>query len=345
MTKLHSQFILKDLFLRNRIVMPPMCMYSSDNSGEVKDWHLTHYETRAIGGAGLIIVEAAGVESRGRISSRDLGIWDDSHIKGLSEIVKRIKRHGAKAGIQLAHAGRKCTAGNEDVIAPSPLCFDPADSAYKVPREMNSDDIKTVTASFKKAALRALEAGFDIIEIHGAHGYLINEFLTSLVNQRKDSFGGSLENRSKFLAEITQEVRTVWPENKPVSLRISALDYKEGGNIPDDLAGVINRVKKYGIDIIHVSTGGVVPDAVIHPFPGFQITCAEIIKDITGLPVIAGGLVTSASMAQEIIRNNRADLVFTGRELLRNPCFPLQAAKELRAEIDYRPVQYERAFL
>ncbi len=352
MKKLHSEFNLKNLTLRNRIVMPPMCMYSSDESGDAKEeWHLNHYETRSVGGAGLIIVEATAVESRGRISARDLGIWDDSHIKGLSEIVKRVKRHGAAAGIQLAHAGRKCTVNHEDIIAPSPINFDPADTSYSNPREMDEKDIKYVINSFKKGAQRALEAGFDIIEIHGAHGYLINEFLSPVTNRRNDAspyggaYGGSAENRVRFLLEITREVRKVWPEEKPVSLRISAKDYMEGGNEPEDLAEMINLVKNEGIDIVHVSSGGVDAKAVLHPFHGYQIPAAKIIRRETGLPVIAGGLVTDSSMAQEIIRNGRADLVFLGRELLRNPYFPLQAAKELRSEINYRPVQYERAYL
>ncbi len=345
MEKLHSEFVLKDLTLRNRIVMPPMCMYSAGENGEACDWHFNHYETRAIGGAGLIIVEATGVEPRGRISANDLGIWDDAHIRGLSEIVRRIKKHGAKAGIQLAHAGRKCTVKNADVLAPSPICFDPSDSSYKEPRQMSMEDILSVTDSFRKGAARALEAGFDIIEIHGAHGYLINEFLSPVTNRRSDSYGGGYENRVRFLRDIIKEVRKVWPREKPVSLRISALDYMEGGNKPEDLASMINMVKNEGIDIIHVSSGGVASSAVLHPFPGYQVPAAETVKQITALPVIAGGLVSNASMAQEIIRNGRADLVFMGRELLRNPYFPLQAAKELKGEIDYRPVQYERAFL
>lgn len=346
MKKLHSKFILKDLSLRNRIVMPPMCMYSTDESGEAKEeWHMNHYETRSVGGAGLIIVEATAVESRGRISARDLGIWDDRHIKGLSEIVARVKQHGAAAGIQLAHAGRKCTVKHEDVIAPSPLNFDSADHSYSNPREMDENDIETVIKGFRKGAERALDAGFDIIEIHGAHGYLINEFLSPITNKRNAPYGGTSQNRSQFLLEIIREVRKVWPGEKPLSLRISAKDYIEGGNEAEDLAKMVNIVKNEGINIIHVSSGGVDPAASVHPFPGYQIPAAQTIRLETGLPVIAGGLVTSAAMAQEIIGNERADLVFLGRELLRNPYFPLQAAKELRSEIDYRPFQYERGYL
>lgn len=345
MKNLFTEFKIKDLEIRNRIAMPPMCMYSTDNSGEVTGWHLAHYETRAIGGVGLIIVEATAVESRGRISARDLGIWDNRHIRGLSEIVKKIKSHGCAAAIQLAHAGRKCTVLDEDVIAPSPLCFDPSDSSYKEPREMNHEDIETAVQSFKKGAERALEAGFDMIEIHGAHGYLINEFLSPVTNSRRDEYGGSAVNRSRMLMQVLSEVRKVWPHEKPVSLRVTARDFMDGGNEPSDLAGMINMVKGEGIDIVHVSSGGVASSAVIHPFPGYQIPFAETIRSKCELPVIGGGLVTDAGMAEEIIRNRRADLVFMGRELLRNPYFPLHAAKMQRREIKYRPVQYERAYL
>ena len=344
MENLYSKFKLKDMTLRNRIVMPPMCMYSSDDSGEVMDWHLNHYETRSVGGAGLIIIEATAVEKRGRISGNDLGIWDESHVEGLSELVKRIKKHGAAAGIQLAHAGRKCTVKSEDVIAPSSLNFDSSDSSYINPREMDNSDIADIIESFRKAAERAFRAGFDIIEIHGAHGYLINEFLSPLTNKRTDSYGGEVENRSRILREIAGAVKGIWPEEKPVSLRITADDYYDGGNKPEDLSKMINHVKNTGIDIIHVSSGGVTPSAVINPYPGYQIPAAETVRKMTALPVVGGGLITSALMADEIIRNRRSDLVFMGRELLRNPYFPLLSFKELRCDIDYKPYQYERAF-
>lgn len=338
MAKLFESIKIKDMELKNRIVMPPMCMYSTDDNGHANDWHYIHYATRAIGGTGLIIVEATAVEKRGRISNRDLGIWDDSHVEGLSKIVGLSKKYGAKIAIQLAHAGRKCEVETENIIAPSPIAYN---EKYKTPIEMTKEDIKTVIKAFKEGARRALSAGFDAIEIHAAHGYLINEFLSPLSNKRNDEYGGSLENRTRFLKEIIREVRRVWPENKPLIVRVSAEDYVEGGNHPEDLAEMINLVKEEGVDLIDVSSGAVVP-APIKAYPGYQVKFAEVIKDKTGLPVIAGGLISEPEMAEEIIANNRADLVFLGRELLRNPYWPLQAAKKLRHNIDW-PVQYERS--
>ncbi len=338
MAKLFESIKIKDMELKNRIVMPPMCMYSTDDNGHANDWHYIHYATRAIGGTGLIIVEATAVEKRGRISNRDLGIWDDSHVEGLSKIVGLSKKYGAKIAIQLAHAGRKCEVETENIIAPSPIAYN---EKYKTPIEMTKEDIKTVIKAFKEGARRALSAGFDAIEIHAAHGYLINEFLSPLSNKRNDEYGGSLENRTRFLKEIIREVRKVWPENKPLIVRVSAEDYVEEGNHPEDLAEMINLVKEEGVDLIDVSSGAVVP-APIKAYPGYQVKFAEVIKDKTGLPVIAGGLISEPEMAEEIIANNRADLVFLGRELLRNPYWPLQAAKKLRHNIDW-PVQYERS--
>jgi NADPH2 dehydrogenase len=317
--------------------MPPMCMYTTDDSGYANDWHYIHYATRAIGGAGLIIVEATGIEKRGRITDRDLGIWDNSHIEGLSKIVNLCKKFGSKIGIQLGHAGRKCEIESENIIAPSPIAYS---ESYHVPKEMTKDDIKVVIHAFKEAARRANEAGFDVIEIHAAHGYLINEFLSPLSNKRNDEYGGNIENRSRFLKEIVRDVRMVWPENKPLIVRVSAEDYIKEGNHPEDLAEILNLVKDEGIDIVDVSSGAVAP-AKINTYPGYQIKFAEIIKNQTHLPVIGGGLITEPEMAEEIVSNNRADMVFLGRELLRNPYWPLQAAKKLKHEIDW-PVQYER---
>lgn len=345
MNTLFTPCQLKDLEIRNRIVMPPMCMYSTDPTGMARDWHFHHYETRALGGVGLIIVEATAVQSRGRISDRDLGIWNDGHIAGLSEVVRRIKRHGAAAGIQLAHAGRKCTVKSEKIIAPSPLIFDPKDPAYSAPTEMNKEDIEGIIEDFRQGARRAREAGFDFIEVHGAHGYLLNEFLSPLVNKRSDGYGGTPENRARLVREVIRAVRQEWSAEKPLALRVSARDYAPGGNEPEDLAVLINLVKEEGIDLVHVSSGGVVADAVIEAFPGFQVPAATLIKEQTGLPVIAGGLITAPRQADEIVRNNRADLVFLGREILRNPYWAFGAAKELKQQVEYRPIQYERAYL
>ena len=342
MDHLFTPFTIKNITLRNRIVMPPMCMYSASNNGKATVWHSFHYRTRAQGGTGLIIQEATSVESRGRISQHDLGIWNDSQIPALTEIVESIKIEGAIAGIQLAHAGRKCCTDGEDLIAPSPISFDPDDKAYKIPREMNRNDIDEVVESFKKAAERAVIAGYQILEIHGAHGYLINEFLSPLTNHRKDEFGGSVSNRAEFLRLIIRAVRSVWKEENPLMLRISAIDYREGGNNPEDLAQLINLVKSEGIDIINVSTGGVVSNVHIPAAPSFQIPAAKIIKDLTGLPVIGGGLITEAEQAEDIIKNNNTDLVFLGRELLRNPYFALLNAREAGINLEYWPNQYKR---
>lgn len=338
MTKLFSNIKIKNLELKNRIVMAPMCMVTSDDEGYAKDWHVIHYGSRAIGGTGLIILEATAVESRGRIKNGDLGIWNDSHIEGLAKIVETSKSLGAKVGIQLAHAGRKCEVKSEKIIAPSPLAFD---SSYPTPAEMTEEDIRVVINTFKDGARRADEAGFDVIEIHGAHGYLINEFLSPLTNKREDKYGGNLENRTRFLKDIIREIKTVWPDNKPIILRVSAEEYVENGNHPEDLVDIINLVKDEGIDIINVSSGGVVP-ANIDAYPGYQIPFAEVIKEGTGLPVIAGGLITEPDMAEEILKNNRADFIFLGRELLRNPYWPLETANKLNEDIDW-PLPYRRA--
>lgn len=227
---------------------------------------------------------------------------------------------------------------SEEIIAPSPIAYS---SRYKVPRKMTKEDIDDVINAFKEGARRADEAGFDLIEIHAAHGYLINEFLSPLSNKRADEYGGSLENRARFLKEILREVRKVWPENKPICVRVSAEDYVEEGNHPEDLANILNLVKDEGVDLVNVSSGAVVP-AMIKAFPGYQVKFAEVIKRETNLPVIAGGLISEAEMAEEIVANNRADMVFLGRELLRNPYWPLEAAKKLNHEIDW-PLQYERS--
>lgn len=338
MSKLFSSLKIKDMEIRNRIVMPPMCMYSSDNSGKANSWHFVHYTTRAIGGVGLIIIEATAVEPRGRLSDNDLGLWDDSHIEGLANIVKEVKKYGAKIGIQINHAGRKCAANEEVIIAPSAIAFD---ETYKTPVEMTKDDIKSTVNLFKNAAYRAYKAGFDMIEIHGAHGYLINQFLSPLTNKRTDEYGGSKENRARFLKEVIRAVREVWPEEKPLGVRVSAEDYVEEGNHDTDLADIINMVKSEGIDLVNVSSGAVVP-VNMKVYPGYQVKFAETIKKMTGLPVIAGGLITEAVMAEEILQNERADMVYMGRELLRNPYFPLHAAKEVRDDFAW-PKQYERA--
>ena len=342
MSHLFESLKLGSLELRNRIVMAPMCMYSSDDTGTVKPFHIEHYATRAMGGVGLVIIEATAVEPRGRISAEDLGIWSDAHIEGLKTIVDAIHAHGAKAAIQLAHAGRKCGVLTDDVIAPSPVWYADIETGLKMPREMGQLDIDQTISAFREAARRAHEAGFDMIELHGAHGYLINQFISPLTNHRSDRYGFEASvNGAAFLAEVLIAVHETWPSTKPLALRVSAADYVEGGNAATDVAKVINAVKHLGLDLIHVSSGGVAP-ARFPIYDGYQTKLAEIIKEKTGLLTITGGRIKTAHMADEIIRNQRADMVFLGRQLLIDPYFSLRAAQELKIEIDYEPIQYQR---
>ncbi len=329
---------ISNLSLKNRIVMPPMCMYSSDDSGFVNEFHKVHYISRAIGGVGLIIQEATSVEKRGRISENDLGIWEDDQVEGLKELVSGIKKHDSKVAIQLAHAGRKCGVKDEDIISCSSINFN---DNYKVAREMTIDDIKAVVESFKLAAVRALEADYDAIEIHAAHGYLIHQFLSPITNHRNDEYGGSLTNRVKLLREILTSVHQVWPDDRPIILRVSASDYVKDGIDVYMMKDIINQIKDL-IDIVHVSSGGLVL-APINLFPGYQVKFAEYLKVETGLPTIAVGLITNIEQVEEILGNNRADLVALGRELLRNPNWVLNNANSSDVKIQYPP-QYLRAY-
>ncbi|MDN4607748.1 NADPH dehydrogenase NamA [Sporosarcina highlanderae] len=337
MAKLFSPYSIRGVEFKNRIVMAPMCMYSSHNlDGKVEDWHKTHYATRAVGQVGLIIVEATAVLPEGRISAQDLGIWSDEHLVGLSEIVRLMKQHGAKTGIQLAHAGRKATVDG-DIYAPSAIRFN---EQYKTPVEMTVEDIKTVVNAFKDGAIRAKQAGFDVIELHGAHGYLINEFLSPLSNKREDAYGGSSENRYRILREIIDAVRSVW--DGPLFVRISAEDYVDGGMTPHLYVEMVKWMKTQGVDLIDVSSGAVVP-AKIDAYPGYQVPYAELIKKDAGIATGAVGLITSGLQAEEILKNDRADLVLLARVLLRNPYWAYSAAKELGVEIE-PPVQYARGW-
>lgn len=333
-----ENYTLKNMDLRNRIVMPPMCMYSSDETGRANDFHYNHYVTRAIGGVGLIIVESTGVVKNGRTTDNDLGIWDDAHIEGLKKIVDSVKKHGSKIVLQLNHGGRKYTGTAGYAVAPSAVGFDEKST---LPKELMINDIKEIILNFKQAAIRANIAGFDAIEIHGAHGYLIHQFLSPLSNLRTDEYGGSIKNRSRFLKEILQAVTEVWPKGKTIMLRVSACDYKEGGIELKDMMEIINEIKEY-IDIVHVSTGGLVP-AELNSYPGYQVNFSSAIKEKCGIPTIAVGLITEASMVEEILSNKRADLVAVGRELLRNPFFVLNEANKNNIDFDY-PEQYKGAF-
>lgn len=335
--KLFEPFAIKNVDIKNRIVMSPMCMYSCENKdGIVTDWHKTHYTSRAVGQVGLIILEATAVTPQGRISPYDLGIWSDKHVDGLTELVHMMKAHGSTAGIQLAHAGRKAEL-EEDIIAPSPIAFN---DKSKTPKEMSKNDIPETIAAFKLAALRAKKAGFDIIELHGAHGYLINEFLSPLSNQRNDEYGGNPENRYRFLKEIITSVKTVW--DGPLFVRVSANDYHPEGLTPKDYVQFAKWMKEQGVDLIDVSSGAVVP-ARISVFPGYQVPFAQEIKEKAQIDTGAVGLITSGLHAEEILQNNRADLIFLARELLRDPYWPRKAANELGVQID-APKQYERGW-
>ncbi|WP_297633678.1 NADPH dehydrogenase NamA [uncultured Clostridium sp.] len=334
-----KSFKIKNLDLKNRIVMAPMCMYMAENDGVVTDFHYIHYTNRALGGVSAIILEATAVESRGRISDRDLGIWDDTHIAGLKKLTEGIKKYGAYAGIQLGHAGRKCGVSAEEIIAPSEIRFS---DEYKTPMEMTKKEIEEVIVAFREGARRALEAGFDFIEIHGAHGYLISEFLSPLSNKRTDEYGGIPENRARFAVEVIRAIKEVWPADKAIFFRVSSNDYVEGGNTKVEMANIVSILKMEGIDLINVSTGAVVSDAVINAYPGYQVKDAEYIKEVCDIPVMAGGLITTGDQGTEIIENGRADLVFLARVLLRDPYWVFNEAKKRNIELDYLPEAYAR---
>jgi NADPH2 dehydrogenase len=327
-----TPFELKSITIPNRIVMPPMCMYSATEEGQVTDWHLIHYGSRAVGKVGLIILEATAVEKRGRLSGRDLGIWEDSQIEGLRRVVEICRAHGSAVGIQLAHAGRK--AWGDELVAPSAIAF----PGFAVPHALSRAEIAEVVESWRQAARRTREAGFDVLQIHAAHGYLIHEFLSPLSNQRTDEYGGSLENRMRFLLEIVEAVQTEWPADKPLSVRLSAVDYLEGGLTLKDTVEISKALQAKGVDLLDISSGGIL-SARIELGPGYQVRFAEVVKQATGLPTIAVGLITSVELAQEIISNGRADFVALGRELLRNPHWVLQA----KPDPELWPKQYERA--
>ncbi|ASF39823.1 NADPH dehydrogenase NamA [Halobacillus halophilus] len=334
---LFSPYTIKSVTLKNRIVMSPMCMYSSHNQdGHTQPFHLAHYESRAAGQVGLVMTEATSVTPEGRISHEDLGIWSDDHTEGLSTLTEAIHRHGAKAGIQLAHAGRKANL-DSDIYAPSASSFS---ESLKTPVEMNEQQISYTVQSFKEGAERAKESRFDIIELHGAHGYLINQFLSPLTNFRTDKYGGSREKRYRFLSEIIDAVRESW--TGPLFVRISGAEYHENGNKMEDFIYFAEKMKAQGVDLIDVSSGGVVP-APIDPYPGYQVKYAEKIKAEAGIDTGAVGLITSGNQAEEILRNERADLIFLARALLKNPYWPKQAADELGYKLE-GPRQYTRAW-
>ncbi|GGH69153.1 NADPH dehydrogenase [Compostibacillus humi] len=337
MVKLFSSYQIKNVTLKNRIVMSPMCMYSvAKEDGCITPFHMTHYVSRAVGQAGLIMVEATAVLPEGRISVNDLGIWSDDHIAGLKQLNEQIHEYGAKSGIQLAHAGRKATVP-ERIYAPSALPFN---EKYKKPTEMTRDDIEKTIHAFKNAAERAKQAGFDIIEIHAAHGYLINQFLSPLTNHRSDDYGGNREGRFLFLRRIVEEIKATW--DGPLFVRLSANEYDKNGNRFEDILYFAAELKKLGIDLIDCSSGGVVPVS-IQAYPGYQVKECEQIRAHINIATGAVGLITSGLQAEEILQNERADLIFVGRALLRNPYWAKTAAEELGCPIE-APKQYIRGW-
>ncbi len=352
MPQLFTPLTLRSITLKNRIVVSPMCQYSSED-GFANDWHFVHLGSRAVGGAGLVFTEATAVTPGGRISPHDLGIWKDEHIPQLKKITQFIEQQGAVPGIQLAHAGRKASVtepwnddklipeseGGWKTIAPSPLAFS---DEKDTPLELTIPEIKKLVDDFKAAAVRALAAGFKVIEIHGAHGYLINEFLSPLSNKRTDEYGGSYENRTRFLTEVIDAVRSVWPQELPLFLRISAIDWAEGGWTIEDSVKLADIVKRKGVDLIDCSSGGVVSYAKIPAKPNYQVPFAAAVRG-TGIPTGAVGIIVTAGQAEEILTSGQADLIFMARELLRDAYFPLRAATELGYDDMPWPVQYERA--
>ena len=351
MAKLSEPLTIKGVTLKNRIVVSPMCEYSSVD-GFANDWHLVHLGSRAVGGAGLIIAEATAVSPEGRITPADLGIWKDEHIEYLKRITNFIHEHGSVAGIQLAHAGRKASRrepwnkdekateamGGWQPVAPSAIAF----GEYDVPTELSIDGIKKVVNDFVAATKRALEAGFKVIELHAAHGYLLHEFLAPYSNKRTDVYGGSFENRIKLLVEIVEAVQTVWPNKYPLFVRISATDWIEDGWKIEDSIALAKILKQKGVDLIDCSTGGNVPHVKIPLKPGYQVEFAEAVKKEAGIMTGAVGLITSAEQAEEILNSGQADVVLFARELLRDPYFALHAAQQLGVDVDW-PIQYERA--
>ncbi|QIX61688.1 NADH:flavin oxidoreductase/NADH oxidase [Hymenobacter lutimineralis] len=352
MPALFSPFTLRSLTLKNRLVVSPMCMYSAQD-GFANDWHLVHLGSRAVGGAALIIQEATAVSAAGRITPDDLGIWQDDHIPFLRRITEFIKAQGAVAGIQLAHAGRKAShaspwkggealpeqAGSWTTVAPSPVPFT---AAEPTPQALSVAEIQQVVANFQVAAGRALAAGYQVIELHAAHGYLLHEFMSPLSNQRTDAYGGSFENRIRLLVEVVQATRAVWPAELPLLVRISATDWTPGGWTVDDSVALAAVLLNHGVDLLDCSTGGNVAQATIPVGPLYQVPFAERIRRETGMPTGAVGLITLAQEAEAIIARGQADLVLLARELLRDPYFPLHAAQALGAEVPW-PDQYLRA--
>jgi 2,4-dienoyl-CoA reductase (NADPH2) len=350
---LFQSFTIRGVTLKNRIVVSPMCQYSSLD-GLADDWHLVHLGSRAVGGAGLIFVEATAVTAEGRITPGDMGIWDDRHIEPLARIARFIHRMGAIAGIQLAHAGRKASCsvpwqgggrlktaaeGGWDVVAPSAIPFREGDPAS---HPLDEAGILATLAAFTAAARRAIQAGFRVIEIHSAHGYLLHEFLSPLSNRRTDAYGGSLENRMRIVVQVATALRQALPDHMPLFTRISATDWVEGGWDLGQSIELARALKPIGVDLIDASSGGLVPRAVIPVAAGFQVPFAAAIREQAVIPTAAVGMITEPAQANAILAQGQADLVFLAREMLREPYWPLKAGRALGQDQKW-PVQYERA--
>jgi 2,4-dienoyl-CoA reductase-like NADH-dependent reductase (Old Yellow Enzyme family) len=353
MPRLFDPLTIRSQTFANRVFVSPMCEYSSDD-GFANDWHLVHLGSRAVGGAGLVLTEATAVTAEGRISPQDLGIWKDEHLDMLSRIVRFINGQGSVAGMQLAHAGRKASTyrpwsghgalsaadgGWDDVLAPSAIPFA---GNYPHPQALTLDGIARITTAFVDAARRAHSAGFRVIELHAAHGYLLHEFLSPLSNQRDDQYGGSLENRTRLVREVVTAVRRVWPENLPLFVRLSATDWVEGGWDLEQSVELVRQLKPLGVDFIDCSSGGNAAQAKIPVGPGYQAPFAERIRRDAGILTGAVGLITEAQQAEQIVSSGQADAVLLARELLRDPYFPMRAAHSLGQDITW-PAQYLRA--
>ena len=349
---LFEPLALRGVELKNRIVVSPMCQYSS-TEGLADDWHVVHLGSRAVGGAALVMTEATAVTPEGRISPADLGIWSDAHVEGLRRCTRFIREHGAVAGIQLAHAGRKAStappwlggghvpeeSGGWHPVAPSPVPFRPGDPP---PRALDRAGIASIIGGFAAAARRALTAGFQVVELHAAHGYLLHEFLSPLSNRRDDEYGGSLDNRVRLVLEVTRAVREVWPAELPLFVRISAADWADGGWDLDQSIELCRRLSPLGVDLVDCSSGGLVPGVRIPTGPGYQVGFAERIRREADIRTGAVGLITSPEQADAIVAEGRADVVLMARQLLRDPYWPLRAARALGVPAPW-PVQYLRA--
>jgi 2,4-dienoyl-CoA reductase-like NADH-dependent reductase (Old Yellow Enzyme family) len=351
--RLFEPLELRSLTLRNRIMVAPMCQYSCVD-GYATDWHLVHLGSRAVGGAGLVMAEASAVEARGRISPHDAGIWEDGHVGAWAGAARFIVDQGAVPAIQLAHAGRKASVhrpwqggaplrpdeGAWETVSASALPFT---DGWHTPHALTLEEIGGIVRAFEAAAVRSLAAGFQVIEIHGAHGYLLNQFLSPLSNRRTDRYGGSFENRTRLLLEVVEATRAVWPERLPLFVRLSCTEWVAGGWDGDDTVVLARLLADRGVDLIDCSTGGNIATASIPMAPGYQVQFAERVRREANAVSGAVGLITQPELAEEIVANGRADAVLLARELLRDPYWPLHAARALGAELDYWPAQYTRA--